>query len=405
MKILINCYACSPYKGSEPGMGWNFVKNLAEKHELHVIMETKFQKEVDRYYEEHPEETKNFKIYPINRTRLRTLRKIWPPSYYWTYRAWQKKVLAFAKELDEKEHFDIIHQLNMVGYREPGYLWMMDKPIVWGPIGGFNITPWNMLTSMGLYGVLFYGGRNMINLWQMHTMSRVKKAAKRADAIITATQDCHDAVKKLYNRDSIIIPEVGLLGKTDVTPAKRADDEPLRICWSGQHTPGKSLNLLLDALALIPNENVELHVIGKGSQTNKWKKKAANLGLKNVVWHGWMQRCDALKVMQSSHLFAITSMCDLTSTVILEALSYGLPVVAMDHCGFSNVINKDCGIKIPVTDKGQITKDLSEAIVELAGNEAERQRLSTGALTHAKDFAWEEKARQIDVIYNNIAKK
>lgn len=405
MKILINCYACSPYKGSEPGMGWNFVKNLAEKHELHVIMETKFQKEVERYYNEHPEESKKFKIYSIRRTRLRILRKIWPPSYYWTYKAWQKKVLALAQELDAHEHFDIIHQLNMVGYREPGYLWKMSKPFVWGPIGGFNITPWNMLPSMGLYGILFYGSRNLINLWQMHTMSRVKKAATRANTIITATLDCHDAVKNLYDRESCIIPEVGLMGDLDVIPAKRIEGEPLRLCWSGQHTPGKSLNLLLDALALIPDENIELHVIGKGSQTKKWKKKAENLGLKNVVWHGWMQRCDALKVMQSSHVSVITSMCDLTSTVILEALSYGLPVITMDHCGFSNVINADCGIKIPVTHKKQIAKDLSVAITKLSGDEVERQRLSAGALVHARDFAWEEKARQIDEIYKNITKK
>ena len=39
LKILVSCYACSPYKGSEPGMGWNFIKGLSEFHELHVIVE------------------------------------------------------------------------------------------------------------------------------------------------------------------------------------------------------------------------------------------------------------------------------------------------------------------------------------------------------------------------------
>lgn len=29
MKILINAYACSPGMGSEPGMAWNWVSNLA----------------------------------------------------------------------------------------------------------------------------------------------------------------------------------------------------------------------------------------------------------------------------------------------------------------------------------------------------------------------------------------
>lgn len=42
MRILVNCYACSPYKGSEPGMGWNFVKGLSKYHELFILTESKF---------------------------------------------------------------------------------------------------------------------------------------------------------------------------------------------------------------------------------------------------------------------------------------------------------------------------------------------------------------------------
>lgn len=56
MKVLVNCYACSPYQGSEPGMGWNFVSNLSRMHELHILTECKFKEDIDKYFEEHPEE-------------------------------------------------------------------------------------------------------------------------------------------------------------------------------------------------------------------------------------------------------------------------------------------------------------------------------------------------------------
>ena len=39
LKILISCYACSPKRGSEPGMGWSFVNGLSKQHEVHVIVE------------------------------------------------------------------------------------------------------------------------------------------------------------------------------------------------------------------------------------------------------------------------------------------------------------------------------------------------------------------------------
>ena len=406
MKILLSCYACSPYKGSEPGMGWNFVKALAPLYELHIITESKFKVDLDCYFSEHPEEKGKYNFYFIRKERHKKLRKIYPPSYYWFYKKWQKEAYKLALELHEKHKFDIIHQLNMVGYREPGYLWKIQNvPFVWGPIGGFNITPWNMLPSMGVYGTLFYGCRNLINLFQMHTMYRVKKSMQRADAIVAATKDCQDTIKRLYNRDSCIISEVGLVEHGEVAKVERRSGEILKICWSGQHTPGKSLNLLIESMSKIKNSKVELHVIGKGRETNKWQVMARTLGVNNIIWHGWVERYQAINIMKNAHVFIITSMCDLTSTVILEALSMGLPVIAMDHCGFSNVINKYCGIKISVSCKSQIVENLSKAILKLEKDEEYRLKLSEGAKERSKDFSWEEKAMTLDIIYKQICRK
>ncbi len=405
MRILVNCYACSPYKGSEPGMGWNFVSSLAESNELHIITEKKFQTDITHYLQENPNKNNNLKFYFIEKERHKRLRIIWPPSYYWFYRKWQKEAYKLAIELIKKYKFDIIHQLNMVGYREPGYLWKIENiPFVWGPIGGFNITPWNMLPSMGVYGAIFYGCRNTLNLWQMHTMGRVKKAMKRANAIIAATQDCQNTIKRLYNRNSTIISEVGIVNHTIIDDNTRINNNKLRICWSGQHTPGKSLNLLIEAMSLLKNKDIELHVIGKGRETKRWQNLAKKLKIDNIIWHGWVQRSEALRIMQSAHAFVITSMCDLTSTVILEALSCALPVVTVDHCGFSNVINENCGIKIPVNNKNQIITDLAKAIDLLFNNEKLRQHLSENALKRATDFSWEKKTKEINHIYKQIIK-
>ncbi len=403
MKILVNCYACSPYKGSEPGMGWKFVHELSKEHELHVIVEgEKFQDHIERYYKEHPEENGLIHFYFINKVRHRLLRKIWPPSYYWFYKDWQKKAFELAINLDENLHFDVVHQLNMVGYREPGYLWKMDKPFVWGPIGGFSNSPWPLLSSMGVYGMVYYGLRNLINSWQMYTMSRVRKAVRKASQLIAATNEDMLAIKNIYGKDAIIIPEVGLEESNFSKPAMRNSNEPLRICWSAQHTPGKSLNLLLDALAIREKNDVELHIIGEGAKTNEWKLMAKKKGLNNLKWYGWVDRSKALQIMQSCHLFCITSLKDLTSTVLLEALSYGMPVIALDHCGFSNVLHDGCGRKIAIKSKSQVVHDFAAAIDEMAENEPLRRELSQGAIKRAMEFNWPDKARTISEIYNSL---
>ena len=38
LKVLLGCYACDPGYGSEPGMGWNFVSNIARHHDVHAIV-------------------------------------------------------------------------------------------------------------------------------------------------------------------------------------------------------------------------------------------------------------------------------------------------------------------------------------------------------------------------------
>lgn len=47
LKILINAYACSPNMGSEPGMAWNWVSNLAKFCELYVITEGEFWEKIE----------------------------------------------------------------------------------------------------------------------------------------------------------------------------------------------------------------------------------------------------------------------------------------------------------------------------------------------------------------------
>ena len=38
--------------------------------------------------------------------------------FYKYYREWQWKTYLLAKDICQKEHIDILHQLNMIGFRE-----------------------------------------------------------------------------------------------------------------------------------------------------------------------------------------------------------------------------------------------------------------------------------------------
>jgi len=403
LRVLVSAYACSPYKGSEPAVGWGFVSALAKHHDLWVIVEEeKFREDIERYLLEHPEFGKAVTFFFIRKRRNRALRKIWPPSYYRYYRQWQAEASELACELNSELQFDVVHQLTMVGFREPGYLSNLDVPFVWGPVGGMGLFPWRFLTKVGLYGACYYFAYNIYNLVQLRLLSRPKEAATLAgDGLFLATPENARGALYHWSVSGKVIPEVGLPDALSPIHSSRTKHEPLQLVWSGLHTPGKALNIGIEALACLGSSvNWQLHVLGEGKRTKNWEALAKKRGIaERCSFHGWLPRDEAMSVMRGGHLLLITSLRDLTSTVTIEALAMGLPVVCLDHCGFAEVVNEQCGIKVPVTSPREVIKGIYEAVNYLYHNEDKRQLLANGAMQRAKDFSWEEKATRVNQIY------
>lgn len=403
LKVLVSAYACSPYKGSEPGVGWGFVAALAKRHELWIIVEEKkFRADIERYLSENPGFAKSVHFYFLRKERNRWLRKLWPPSYYWYYRRWHHEAFELAQHLHREVGFDVAHQLTMVGFREPGYLWKLGIPFVWGPIGGMGLFPWRFLPMLGAHGAIYYLGYNLFNLWQMRVSLRPRLAARAAGAgLLSATPENQQCTEKFWKVPSALLCEVGVPPVSARVHAERKGDEPLRIVWTGLHIPRKALNLALEAVAHLPADvKWELHVLGKGPLTGKWCHLAEELGISTrCKFHGWLSREEALAVMSSSHLMLITSLRDLTSTVTIEALALGLPIVCLDHCGFAGVVDDSCGIKVPVTSPASVVAGLSAAIAQLAGHEKLRAELAKGAVARARDYSWEKKAQVVECVY------
>lgn len=407
LKILISAYTCSPYRGSEFGVGWGFVAALARDHDLWVIVEEeKCRADLERYLAEQPEFGQQVRFYFLQKQRNRWLRKLWPPSYYWYYRSWHQDAYRLAQQLHQHVNFDLAHQLTMVGFREPGYLWQLGIPFVWGPVGGMGLFPWRFLPTVGLYGAIYYLGYNLFNALHQRFLTRPKQAAQIAAAgpvtgLIAATPEIRTGAARYWECSSIVLTEVGLPRDPASQIQHRVAGEPLRLVWSGQHTPRKALNLGLSALNRLPADmDWQLDILGQGERTAAWQRLAEQLGIsERCRFRGWVPREQALALMQSAHGMLITSLRDLTSTVTVEALALGLPIICLDHCGFAEVVNETCGIKIPVTTPNAVIAGLAQAIEQLARDESYRQTLARGALVRAQDFNWEEKARVVERIY------
>lgn len=395
-------------------MGWNWVNSIACNHEVWVLTAA-----------HQAEDILAMRGLCSNLRFVFVPHRLWhyAPSPGWkriensiakpimnlAYIAWQRDAHAIARELVRNRRFDLVHQLTYVGFRFPGQLWKLGLPFVWGPVGGLENTAWGLLPAMGLGGAAYYAGRNLVNSAQRRWQRSPRRAASAAGpGLIAATDGIARELKSLYGADATVISEVvAPLKLSPSTPRERAPNEPLRIVWSGLLLPGKALNLLLHALAALSADlSIELHILGGGPRLAAWQELAARLGVaQRCVWHGQLPRQAALRTMSAAHVLAITSLKDLTSTVLLEGLALGLPVVCPDHCGFSGVVTPECGIKLPATSVEVLTAGFTAALAQLEADESGRRRLATAALTRAADFSADSLAAKIDAVYRRTLRQ
>ena len=177
-RILVGAYAISPARGSEPGVGWQICSRLARFHDVTVLCSPGV-----------PGPDANCSRDEIAQHVARhgaidglTLKFVEPPPLSWLFQretmlcrrtlyyagaaAWQRAAYSIAADLHVDQPFDLVHHLNITGYREPGYLWKLNAPFVWGPIGGASNYPGKYFDLLSRKERLFYAIRNWTNGWQ-----------------------------------------------------------------------------------------------------------------------------------------------------------------------------------------------------------------------------------------------
>jgi hypothetical protein len=215
MNVLVNAYAVSPAWGSEPGMGWNWISNIAKYCNLFVITEGEWQQEIEEATENHPYKDRlHFYYLPVSEKVRKMCWNQGDWRFYWYYRKWQKRALAEAQEICRDKSIDIVHQLNMVGFREPGYLWKLGKPMVWGPIGGLVQTSVNYLSEAPFKTKLLLALKNSISILQLKYSYRINKTIDNSQVLISAVPIVQQKLLQIRHRESIVIPETGCYDDT-----------------------------------------------------------------------------------------------------------------------------------------------------------------------------------------------
>ena len=411
MNVLINAYAVSPSLGSEQGVGWNWAINIARFCNVHVITEGEWRKEIEKAIADLPQKDNiHFYYLPVS---CRVRRMCWNQGdwrFYLHYALWQRRALNLARRIIENNTINVIHQLNMVGFREPGLLWRIKGiPFVWGPVCGFAPIALTYFSSSRLLVRIKYAIKNLINWIQFRYHPRVRKAFKRAISVITPSEECSKLISSVYNIKPIIIPETGVTYFEENTFKINNDDKTINLLWIGRFIDSKKLDIAIRTMSIVArNVDCRLHIVGSGSEyeCNKYRKLADELSVSDrCIWYGKIEHEKALEMMTKMDALFFSSVNEATSTVVLEAIQNNLPVICHDCCGFGPIINDKIGRKIPLTDVEGSANLFAGVIMDFAANKEQLGKMKNNFHDVALSLTYYEKARVMATLYNDISHK
>jgi len=159
------------------------------------------------------------------------------------------------------------------------------------------------------------------------------------------------------------------------------------ICFVGRHEPRKGLEVLLEALTLLPPA-VQLWVAGDGAQTRELHEATA--GDPRVIWLGRVDDAAKARRLRGADVFCAPSLGgESFGVVLLEAMAAGVPVVASDLTGYRAVARS--GVDALLVPPGDAAA-LAEALGRVLTDADLARRLAASGSAHVTGFGMERLA-------------
>lgn len=182
----------------------------------------------------------------------------------------------------------------------------------------------------------------------------------------------------------------------------RRSAAPKIIGTIGRLWPQKNHRLFLDvAKEIIKTEKraVEFLLVGDGPLRDELQTYCRSLGIEQQVRFTG-ERADIPGLLQSMDIFVMTSLYEGMSNTIMEAMLSGLPVVATDVGGNSElVVNNETGYLVPLKDTGA----MAAAVLNLIHDGEKREKMGeSGRKRIVSEFGTEKMVKETEKIYAGI---
>lgn len=170
------------------------------------------------------------------------------------------------------------------------------------------------------------------------------------------------------------------------------------IRYSGRLAKSKGIDIMLEAfnIAYKKNKNILLEIAGYGNEEEQnLKAFIKNEQLEQaIIFHGYLSSYEeAVQFIGNAYCLLLPSRTDNFPTVVLEALSLGIPIIASDTGGIPEMFeNEKEGFLVPMENADAF----ASAIVKMASDENVRNEMSKEARqTYLHKFSMDQHVHNV----------
>ncbi len=405
LRVLVSAYSCQPGHGSEPGVGWDWIKQIARFHEVWAITRANNRGPIEQALAREPLPNVHFIYFDFTAWARFWKRGSRGVALY--YYLWQAAIYRIARRIDQSESFDLVHHVTFGKYWAPSFLCLLDVPFIWGPVGGGESAPGSFWQGYGWRGCVYESSRNLARgLSEFDPL--VRMTARKSVLGLAKTPETAKRMERLGCRSVKIYSEVSLpreeIAALSLIPQHRGT--PVRLISTGRLLHWKGFHLALEAFARANLEfgDAQYTLVGDGPERSRLERLAERLSIADrVKFLGAVPRSEALAQLAASDIVLHPSLHDSSGWVCIEAMASGRPIVCLDCGGPAQQVTDETAIKVSAATSAAAVDGVSAAILRLARHPDLRQRLGeAGRRRVGQEFASESRAAALAAIYAEV---
>lgn len=170
-----------------------------------------------------------------------------------------------------------------------------------------------------------------------------KRIAKRVDEVVFVSQRDHETavqqgiLKKLYDHARVLYNGIE---PHDLDAIPQADAQYDLVFASRMHRQ-KNPFFMIEVMAALRDSGTRLLLVGGGELEQDVRRYAQKLGVEQAItFTGTLSRNETLTAIRSGKIFVLPSLWEGMPIVLMEALHYGIPIVASKIPGNDEIIQQ-----------------------------------------------------------------